>query len=94
MHEPSPAGTGPVTEEQIVTAVGAFVRRNFLFDSRTVGHEESLTQSGVVDSTGILELIEFIESTYGIKFGDADLVADNFDSLATIGRFVRAKLAA
>jgi acyl carrier protein len=94
MHEPGTAGASPVTEQQIAATVGEFVRRNFLFDGRSVGPDESLTQSGVVDSTGILELIEFLEATYRIKFGDADLVADNFDSLSTIGRFVRTKLPA
>jgi acyl carrier protein len=92
MHDPGTAGAAPVTEQHIVATVGEFVRRNFLYDGRSVGEEESLTQSGIVDSTGILELIEFIEATYRIKFGDADLVADNFDSLRTIGTFVGAKL--
>ena len=64
----------------------------FLFDSNAVlEKDQSLLGSGVVDSTGILELISFLQSTYSISFKDDELVADNFDTLGRIGAIVMAK---
>jgi acyl carrier protein len=61
-------------------------------DKKTLDEEESLLGSGIVDSTGILELIAYLEETYQLKFRDDELVADNFDSVAKISAFVSRKL--
>ncbi len=45
-------------------------------------------ESGIIDSTGILELISFIEQTFDVKIQDEDLVPENLDSLDNVGRFV------
>jgi len=70
-----------MTQEEIRTKVHQFIRKNFLLGS------------GVVDSTGILELISFLEDTCRIKFEDNELVADNFDTVNRISSFVAQKLA-
>jgi len=83
-----------MTEDAIRTQVHEFIRKNFLFDDAThVGDDQSLLGSGVVDSTGILELISFLEETCKVKFADSELVADNFDSVNRISAFVMKKQA-
>lgn len=81
-----------MTEESIMAEVLGFIRSHVLFDSNAVlDKDQSLLGSGVVDSTGILELISFLQSTYSISFKDDELVADNFDTLRRIGAIVMAK---
>jgi acyl carrier protein len=50
-----------------------------------------LLENGVVDSIGVLELVGFLETEFGIVVADEDLIADNFRSVAKIGAFVQAK---
>ncbi len=84
-----------MTNNNIATTVQHFIRTNFLFDeTRTLEVDASLLGTGIIDSTGILELISFLEETYGLKFKDEELVADNFDSVAKISTFVSSKLPA
>ncbi len=81
--------------EEIGHTVSQFISKNFLFDEkRKVPEHESLLGSGVVDSTGILELIAFLEQRYDLKFADDELVADNFDSIEKIKTFISKKKAA
>lgn len=80
-------------QEEIRAQLHQFIQKNFLFDDKTkVGDDQSLLGSGVVDSTGILELINFLEETTKVKFNDSELVADNFDTIARIAAFVEKKL--
>lgn len=82
-----------MTQEEIGQIVSAFISKNFLFDeSKKLGEDDSLLGSGAIDSTGILELITFLESTFRLKFDDKELVAENFDSIARIKSFVASKL--
>jgi acyl carrier protein len=53
---------------------------------------ESFLESGLIDSTGALELVGFLESTYGITVADEDLVPANLDSVASVCRFIANKL--
>ncbi len=80
-------------QDNVTDTVRQFIHKNFIFDEKQVlKNDESLLGSGVVDSTGILELIAFLEDTYQLKFKDQDLVADNFDSVTKIAAFVSARL--
>lgn len=80
-------------QEDIAGTVQEFIKKNFIFDEKkVVGENESLLGTGVIDSTGILELIAFLEETYQVKFKDSELVADNFDSIKKITLFVSSKL--
>lgn len=54
---------------------------------------QSLLAEGVVDSTGVLELIMFLEESFAIEVGDAEAVPDNLDSVARIVAFVQSKTA-
>jgi len=80
--------------EDLRTKVRQFIRKNFIFDDKKqLSDDQSLLGSGVVDSTGILELISFLEETCQIRFEDSELVADNFDSVGKITSFITQKLA-
>jgi acyl carrier protein len=79
---------------QVRTKVIDFIVANYLFGdaSRMPGDDESLIESGVVDSTGILELIEFLESTFSISVEDKETVPENLGSVSNLVRFVSGKL--
>ncbi len=75
--------------------VAEFIVTNFLFgdEGSLPTDEESLIEQGVVDSTGILELIEFIEKQFGISIKDTETVPENLGSVANITKFVQSKKA-
>lgn len=82
-----------MTRDQIRKQIATFIKENYIFDDRKeLQPQESLIGSGVIDSTGVLELIGFLEQTYNIRFEDRELVAENFDSLEKISNFVAGKL--
>ncbi len=74
--------------------------RRFIKDSFLIGQEAealagdaSFLEHGIIDSTGVLELVSFLEQQYGIKVEDSELVPENLDSINQLVRFVNAKLA-
>jgi acyl carrier protein len=80
--------------EEVGNQVREFIQQNFVFDERkALDPGQSLIGSGIIDSTGVLELIGFLENTYRLRFEDSELVAANFDSLEKISAFVTGKLA-
>ena len=74
--------------------VRAFVAQNFYVDPGGIGSETSLIGAGFVDSTGMLELIAFLESEYGIRLEDREMIPENLETLARIAAFVERKTAA
>lgn len=72
-----------------------FILTTYLFgdSDRMPADSDSLLQTGVLDSTGVLELIEFLESEYDISVEDHETVPDNLDSLTGIVDFVTSKRA-
>jgi|WetSurMetagenome_2_1015567.scaffolds.fasta_scaffold543583_2 acyl carrier protein len=82
-----------MTEAEISRTVSSFISKNFLFDEHLhVTDDQSLLGTSVLDSTGVLELITFLETEYGVKFNDDELTAENFDSLARIRSIISRKL--
>ena len=77
----------------IAAQVRSYILENFLFttDSDTFLNDASLLDQGLIDSTGILELVSFVEETFSIKIADKEMVPDNFDSVDNIARFVQQK---
>jgi acyl carrier protein len=74
-------------------AVRTFVIQNFLFgQGDSLKDDESFLEAGIIDSTGVLELVGFLETTYGITVADADLVPANLDSVERVVAFVSRKL--
>ncbi len=79
--------------EKIKQQITEFITTNFLFDdSIKLGQEDSLLETGVIDSTGVLELVAFIEETYGIKVEDEEIVPENLDSISNISSYISSKL--
>ena len=76
--------------------VRQFIEDNFMFreDKTALADTESLLDAGLIDSTGILELVAFLEERFEIRVADADIVPDNMDSIRTIVSYVDGKLAA
>jgi acyl carrier protein len=76
--------------------VRAFIVDNFLFGNPEEGFDAdtSFLESRIIDSTGILELVAFLESNYGLTIEDEELDPGNLDSLNRIAAFVERKRAA
>jgi acyl carrier protein len=53
--------------------------------------DDSLLEQGIIDSTGVLELVAFLSETFGIQVEDHELVADNFDSVNKLSAYVQFK---
>jgi len=70
-----------------------FIIENFLYgDQRVVlKDEDSFSDRGIIDSTGVLELVAFVESQFGIAVQDEEMIPDNFDSLSKLARYVERK---
>jgi acyl carrier protein len=74
--------------------IRTFVVDNYLFgEAEKLGNSDSFMESGIIDSTGILELVRFLEATFDVKVADEDLIPDNLDSIEKIMAFVQAKQA-
>ena len=70
-----------------------FLAENYLFtdDPNVLGLDDSLLGRGIVDSTGMLEVILFIEEQWGIKVADQDMVPENLDSVSRIAAYVESR---
>lgn len=80
--------TGPTTKQR----VRAFIESNFyIADTSTLLDDVSLLDKGIVDSTGILEIVAFLESDFGLMVEDEELVPDNLDSIDRIATFIATK---
>ena len=74
--------------------IRAFVTSNFyVADPTSLEDSASLLDQGIIDSTGVLEVIFFIEETFGIKVEDSEMLPDNLDSIERIANFVAGKKA-
>lgn len=71
--------------------VKTFILENFLFnaDGSSLDDDESFLESGTIDSTGILEVIAWIEDTFRIKVADTDMVPENFDSVNRLAAYLQ-----
>ena len=77
---------------EIKEQVRTFVRTNFYVpEAATLSDEASLLAQGIIDSTGVLELVGFIEDSFGICVDDAEMVPQNLDSVESISSFIDRK---
>jgi len=76
-----------------IDKVRDFVVATFLFgDGDSLKEDTSFMEEGIIDSTGMLELIMFLEETFNIKIEDDELVPENLDNLQNIAGFVGRKV--
>jgi acyl carrier protein len=69
------------------TMLREFIETNF-WVADGVGDDDSLLESGILDSTGVLEVVTFLESTFGIAVADDEIVPENLETIARIDAFV------
>ena len=83
------------TRSGIEQSIRKFIAESLLFEEGelAIGDDESLTESGIVDSTGVLELLLFVEQTFEIKVDDSEVVPENFDSISRLSGLVCQKQA-
>ena len=78
---------------EVENEIRNFIAENFLFGNREKlpGDDDSFLQKGLIDSTGILEVISFIEEKFGISVEDDELVPENLDSIRSLTDFIGRK---
>lgn len=75
--------------------VRQFVEENFMIGAnvKNLKDGDSFLENGIIDSTGVLELVAFIEENFEISVADEDLVPENLDSISNIAAYVGRKKA-
>jgi acyl carrier protein len=84
---------GETATMEVSAQIRKFVIENFLFeDNSDLGEDTSFLENGIIDSTGVLELIDFLEKTFGIQVEDQEIVPENLDSISQVAAFIHSKL--
>lgn len=84
-----------MTDQTIVQTIRAFIQDNFLYmrPDLQYGDDDSLLAKGVIDSLGVMEVVGFLEETYGFTVEQDDVTERNFGSVAAIATYVAGKRA-
>ena len=79
-----------MNRDEIVSRIRAFVVESFLYmrPEFVLGAEDSLLGSGVIDSMGVMEMIEFLEEEFGVIVDDRDITEENLGTLNAIAGYV------
>ena len=78
--------------EDVKGKIRHFIVENFLFgDDEGLDNDTSFLETGVIDSTGILELVTFLDETFNIEIEDEELLPENLDSINNIAAFLSRK---
>ena len=79
---------------EILERTRTYVRDNFLYmrPDFLLGDDDPLLAKGVIDSMGVLELLSFLETEFGVSVPDEEVTVANLGSLSAIARFVAAKV--
>ena len=73
--------------------IQSFFEDNFMVEfPQDFNNEDSFLENGIIDSTGVLELIMFLEETYNIKVEDNEVTPENLDSFLALNDFIKLKL--
>ena len=74
--------------------IRGYILDNFLFtdDQSALSSEDSFMGKGLIDSTGILEVIFFLEEEFDVKVDDSEMVPENLDSVNNLVAFVNKKI--
>ncbi len=73
--------------------IRSYIASNFLFNAKdsSLADDASFLDAGIIDSTGVLELVGFLEKTFDVKIADEELLPENLDSINSIARFIEGK---
>lgn len=77
----------------IEAKIRQFILDNYLFssDQSLLANNDSFLQKGIIDSTGILEVIQFLTDEFGVEVQDSEMVPENLDSVSNLVAFVARK---
>lgn len=80
----------------IVKQIREYIDANLFIEGghQALHDDDSFLEKGVIDSTGVLELVNWMESTFGFEVGDTELIPDNLDSIHRLAVFIERKCAA
>lgn len=89
--ERTSASSLPLLQQQI----HEYITTNFLYDGSSAPLDDTLSlfEASIVDPTGLLEIVLFLEESYGIVVDEADLTPENFDTVELIARYALHRLA-
>ena len=76
-----------------VDAIRTFIFENFLFDAdeSALKNDASFLEQGIIDSTGVLELVEWLEDEFDFQINDEELIPENLDSVNLLAAFIQRK---
>ena len=79
---------------EVLVKVRGFIFENFMFDGEesALKNDGSFLDQGIIDSTGVLELVDWIEDEFGFQVDDVELVPENLDSVNQLSAFIKKKL--
>jgi acyl carrier protein len=82
-----------MNEHNVLEQARNFVVENFMYmrKVKTIGDDESLLRTGVISSLGMMEVVEWVESNFGVSVDPNEITEQNFDTLRGIARFVSSK---
>ncbi len=82
-----------IEEAEIESIVRQFIGDNFLYRTELtqLSDSESLLDAGLIDSTGVLELVDFLETEFQITMADEEIVPANLDSITAIVAYIKAR---
>jgi acyl carrier protein len=75
--------------------VRTYILENYLFtnDPDALGDDDSFMELGIIDSTGVLELIAFLEETFAIRVDEGDMLPENLDSINRLAAYLQRQMA-
>ncbi len=71
--------------------IRAFIAENFQYDIELIKDDTALLESDIIDSTGVMELVFFLDEEFGVEAEPGDLVPENFNTLNGMERFLESK---
>jgi len=79
---------------EIKAQIRKHVAHNLLFSDNGFEYadDDSFLQEGIVDSVGVLDLVLFVEETFGVTVDDQEITPDNFDSVNKLASYIRSKV--
>ncbi len=82
-----------LTESEVKAKLKKFIGKNFLLgkDPGSLKDGDSFLDTGIVDSTGVLEFVDFLQETWSVSVADEELTPENFDSVNNLAAFVLKK---
>lgn len=83
-----------MANSDIQSQIKQYIAKNILFSDSGFAYSDdaSFLEEGIVDSLGIMDLVLFIEQSFGLSVDDEDLIPDNFDSVNKLARYIQRRL--